>query len=105
MVGYAEFRGDTLKRFTIELAGPAQIDGTVSDTKGKPIAGVNVRADTVMASNGRGYLLTEQKLVTTDENGHFVIMGLPRGSVQLFTYGKTYAPLHVLPAPPVPSPN
>ncbi|MDB5354516.1 MAG: hypothetical protein JWN24_969 [Phycisphaerales bacterium] len=105
MVGYAEFRGDTLKRFTIEFAAPAQIDGTVSDTKGKPIAGVNVRADTVMASNGRGYLLTEQKLVTTDENGHFVITGLPRGSVQLFTYGKTYAPLDVLAAHAVPSQN
>ncbi|MDB5304134.1 MAG: hypothetical protein JWM97_1683 [Phycisphaerales bacterium] len=103
MVGYAEFRGDTLKRYTVELAAPARIEGTVADTRGKPIAGVNVRADTVMASNGRGYPMTERKLVTTDENGRFVIEGLPRGSVQLFTYGKTYAPLDVLAAHAVPS--
>ncbi|MDB5331070.1 MAG: hypothetical protein JWP03_2221 [Phycisphaerales bacterium] len=102
VLGYAEFRGDTLKRFTVELAAPGEIEGTVTDTRGKRIAGVNVRADAVVASNGRGYLLPESKLAVTDDNGHFVISGLPHGSVQLFTYGKSYAPLDVLAVHAVP---
>ncbi|MDB5304135.1 MAG: hypothetical protein JWM97_1684 [Phycisphaerales bacterium] len=104
-IGYAQFRGDTLRRYTVEFAGPAQIDGTVTDTHGKPIPGANVRADAVLAGNGRGYGLTESKIVTTDADGHFAIAGLPRGYVQLYTQAKTYAPLDVQAVHAVPSQN
>jgi Carboxypeptidase regulatory-like domain len=103
MIGHAQFRGDTLKRYTVEMTGPAEIAGTVTDTRGKRLAGMNVRADTVIASNGRGYPMAETKEVTTDEEGRFVISGLPKGSVQLFSSGKPYFPLDSMVPHGVPS--
>jgi hypothetical protein len=57
MLGYVELRGNTLKRFTAQLAPAAMLAGTALDTEGKPIAGVTVRADGVTSVDGRGYIL------------------------------------------------
>ena len=55
--------------------GITQLSGTVVDTSGAVIAGATVR---VRSPNG-----TLQKTTKSDENGCFVVSGLPAGNYQL----------------------
>ena len=95
-LGYAEFRRNTLKRYTVELSTAAVLRGTVADTDGKPVAGVNVRVDSVIGPDGRGYLLPDPLQATTNDKGAFELTGLPHGHAQIFAYGNHYQMLDVL---------
>jgi hypothetical protein len=105
MLGYAEFRGDTLKRFTAQLSPEATLAGIAVDTDGRPVAGATVRADSVTSVDGRGYILPERRQTETDAQGHFLLRGLPRGHTQLFAYGKHYLMLEVLKLHSIPEEN
>jgi hypothetical protein len=96
LLGYAEFRGNTLKRYTAELSTTAALRGTVADTDGKPVAGVNVRVDSIIGPDGRGYLLPDPLQATTNNQGEFELTRLPHGHAQIFAYGNHYQMLDVL---------
>ena len=57
---------------TSAWAAPSAIQGVVTDAKGKPIKGADIRIETT--NNGK--LL---KTVKTDANGHYISDGLPAG--------------------------
>ena len=95
VLGYGEFRGDTLKRFTAQLSPQESLAGIALDTDGKPVAGATVRADNVTSVDGRGYILPEHRQTTTDAKGHFELKDLPRGHTNLFAYGTHYQMLDV----------
>src|SRR5688572_15205648 len=57
VLGYDAYGTDTLKEFTVYLAPAARMTATVTDTAGKPVAGVTVRADDIMGPDGGGYPL------------------------------------------------
>jgi hypothetical protein len=90
MVGYASFGKDTLRQYTIRLCPPGSIKGRLIDTDGKPVANATVRADNLMAVDGKGYLPPNKPEVTTDAEGRFELKNLPRGFCQPFAYGKTF---------------
>jgi uncharacterized GH25 family protein len=96
LVGYASLGDHTLREYTIQLIAPVTVSGQVLDTAGKPIAGANVRADNLIAVDGRGYVLPEMAQATTDAQGRFELANLPRGHLQLFAYDKTHHMLDVL---------
>jgi hypothetical protein len=86
----ARLGNHTLKEYTVYLALPAAVQGTVTDTAGKPIAGAKVRADNVMGIDGRGYLLAQRPETKTDEQGRFELSGLPRGYLRLHASDATH---------------
>lgn len=96
LLGYVELRGDTLKRFAVQLSPAATLSGTALDTDNKPVVGATVRADSITSVDGRGYLPPEGAQTKTDDKGHFELTSLPRGHVQLYAYAEHYAPLDVL---------
>jgi hypothetical protein len=84
LVGYYTFRGNTLKRFpTVRLAPAVLIAGSATDTDGKPLQGVTIRADGCMGVDGVGYPLAQSPQTTTDDKGRFELAGLPRGFTHL----------------------
>ena len=103
MIGYASFGKDTLREYTVRLCPPGTIKGTVNDTSGKLVANAKVRADNVMAVDGKGYLLPSRAQVTTDAQGKFEIATLPRGFCQLHVSGKPYAMVEPFKTQTVPS--
>jgi len=96
MLGYFDFGGNTLREFEAYLSVTVVVSGTVVDTAGKPVAGATVRPDNTVGIDGRGYTLPDRAEVKTGADGRFVLAGLPRGHVNLFTYAPGYAPLDVL---------
>jgi len=96
MLGYATLRGNTLKRFTAQLAPAAAIRGTVTDITGKPVAGATVRADSLIGPDGRGYVVPNRVESKTDDRGRFELTGLPRGHTQLYASADKYQMLDVL---------
>lgn len=96
LLGYADFHGNTFKRFIARLAPLARVRGTVVDTAGKPVANATVRADSVIGPDGRGYIPPDTITARSDGRGAFEISGLPRGHAQLFVYAPSYAMLDVL---------
>lgn len=105
VLGFAEFKADTLKEFAVRLSPPATLAGTVVDTDGKPVAGVSVRADSVMGPDGRGYLLPAEASATTDARGAFALATLPRGHCQLHASATGYSMLDPLTVQAVPTPG
>src|SRR5436305_11880547 len=67
VVEYAQLRGNTLRRFTAKLAPAASISGTVTDTNGKPLAGIEIHASGTQSVDGRGYTPADKITATTDE--------------------------------------
>lgn len=63
-----------------------------------------MRADS-LGVDGRGYLLLDTRLTTSDAAGHYQLTGLPRGHGQLYAYGKSYLLLDVLKLRSIPSEN
>jgi hypothetical protein len=103
VLGYATFGADALRAYTVRLAAPATLAGTVLDGDGKPAAGVAVRADSVMAVDGRGYLLPARVEGTSDAAGAFTIAGLPKGYCQLFARADGYLGADILKVYAVPT--
>lgn len=103
MVGYASFGKDTLRQFTIRLCPPGAIKGRLIDTGGKPVANATVRADNLMAVDGKGYLPPGKVETTTDADGRFELKNLPRGFCEPFAYGKTHYMLEPLKLQAVPA--
>ena len=102
-LGYVGLQKDTLKRFTIRLAPAASITGTVTDSGGRPVAGVKVRADGVTSIDGRGYEPASRAETTTDAKGKFTLSGLPKGHAQLFARAKNFAQIDPLAVQTLPS--
>jgi 5-hydroxyisourate hydrolase-like protein (transthyretin family) len=88
---YEHLGPDTLKRLTVELAMATDVEGTVIDAdEGKPVAAVEVRLDSPMAIDGRGYRSPAQPRAITDAAGRFKIVGVPAGYAQLWCVASGY---------------
>jgi hypothetical protein len=97
LIGYATFRGDTLKEFpSATLAAAKQLSGGVALGDGKPVAGLTVRVDSLISADGKGYIPLDSPQAVTDAKGHFTFDGLPAGSCQLFVHGTGYTQKAVL---------
>ncbi|MFL5357062.1 carboxypeptidase regulatory-like domain-containing protein [Archangium sp.] len=59
------------------LEGTASVEGTVSDARGQPLAGVAVRAGLLRGGSG------EEHFTRTNAAGRFVLEGLPVGTVRV----------------------
>jgi len=68
---------------TAYLAPESSIAGVVVDSAGNPIAGVNVRAASIIGPDGLGYRPAEEVRDVTDGSGAFLIRQLPKGRVSL----------------------
>ncbi len=68
-------------KFKISLARPKCVRGIVTDTDGKPIEAVKVRAADVLDDTGFGYVCVGETSATTDAQGRFEICSLPPGSM------------------------
>jgi hypothetical protein len=90
VLGQEQFGEHTYKTYSTELAKVASVRSTATDSDGKPLAGIKVRADHPLAIDGRGYPVAGQTTVETDASGAFVIEGLPTGYCQLWAYGEGY---------------
>jgi hypothetical protein len=104
LIGYYVFRGNTLKRFpAVRLAPAALIAGSATDTDGKPLQGVTVRADGCMGVDGLGYPMSQSPQTTTDDKGRFELTGLPRGFVHLHARKEAFQQVDVLALHAVPA--
>lgn len=83
IIGYDNFGRNTIKRHVVQLASAIVARGVVNTTDGKPVAGVKVRADGVIALDGRGYLPVGSIETVTDADGKFELSGLPEGYFQI----------------------
>ncbi len=93
VIGRAELRGNTLKRFAAQLAPAVTARGIVIDTAGKPVSGATVRADSLIGPDGRGYIVPNKGETKTDEQGRFEITGLPSGHTSLYVSANHFAML------------
>lgn len=97
MLGYATFRGDTLKEYpSAMLAAAKEISGTAVVGDGKPVAGLTVRVDSLISADGKGYVPLDSPQTVTDAKGRFTFGGLPAGSCRLFVHGTGYSQKAVL---------
>lgn len=103
VLGHLTVGPDALRQYTVRLSAPATMAGTVVDADGKPVAGVAVRADSVMAADGRGYVLPSRAEATSDAAGKFTLPGLPNGHCQLFAHATGYLGTDVLKVYAVPT--
>lgn len=103
VLGYAQFGENTLKEYSVYLTTPVKVSGTVNDASGKPIPGVVIRADRILAFDGRGYILPDTLQTISDADGNFELLGAPKGHLHLFAQLKPYylldsLKLHAAPA-------
>lgn len=70
-------RADRSTVADFRLEGTASVEGTVSDGRGQPLAGVAVRAGLLRGGSG------EERFTRTDAAGSFVLEGLPVGTVRV----------------------
>jgi hypothetical protein len=97
LLGHDTFRGDTLKQYPSALLAPAKaLSGMVTLGDGKPVAGLTVRVDSLISSDGKGYIPLDHPQAVTDAKGRFTFGGLPAGSCQLFVHGTGYTQQAVL---------
>lgn len=105
LLGYEQIGPNALKQYTVYFAPPATVSGVITDTDGKPVAGVKVRASSIMAINGRGYPMPNPPEATTDEKGTFQLTGLPQGFMQIHGHHKTHHLLDILKLHAAPADN
>ena len=103
VLGYATVGANTLKQYTVTLSPPAAVKGAVTDTAGRPVAGLTVRAGSLIAVDGRGYVLPARAEATTDAAGRFELAGVPRGHLHLTPQGTGYQGLDTLKLHPAPA--
>jgi hypothetical protein len=97
LLGYATFRGDTLKEYpSATLAAAKTLAGWVVLGDGKPVAGLSVRADSLISADGKGYVPLDSLKTVTDAKGGFTFGGLPAGSCQISVHGTGYTQQAVL---------
>lgn len=77
------FRGSDTREVTIYLSKAVQLSGVVRGSGGAAIEDVQVRAASVIASDGFGYPGPGGRKVMTDREGRFVLKDLPVGFVAL----------------------
>lgn len=65
------------------LARTGSLRGQVVDTHGNPVRGVRVRAREVWGIDSLGYRCSQEPMATTDEDGRFELLSLPRGFASL----------------------
>ena len=103
VLGYAQFGANTLRQYTVHLAPPVKVSGTIRDLSGKPLPGVAIRLDNPLAFDGRGYTLPEMLATVSDDKGAFEFPTVPQGHFQLHATLKSYyqvepLKLHAAPA-------
>jgi hypothetical protein len=62
--------------------GGGRIDGTVTDTRSQPVSGIRV----LIAPDRARHRTDLFKVVTTDQNGRFVLAGVPPGDYKVFAF-------------------
>ncbi|MCX7044457.1 MAG: carboxypeptidase-like regulatory domain-containing protein [Candidatus Sumerlaeota bacterium] len=75
-------KDNTYHEFATELLKQAGLKGVVADSNGKPLAGVNVTADSVLGIDGLGYACLDAA-TKSDEQGRFEFRSLPQGYTQI----------------------
>jgi len=103
LLGYLELGHNALKEYTVHLCAPAHISGNVRDTDGNPVAGARVRADNIVAMDGRGYLIPQRPEVVSDAAGKFELSGVPQGWLQFYVSAESHQMLDALKQYSVPS--
>jgi protocatechuate 3,4-dioxygenase beta subunit len=88
-VGYEEIRDRQLVKKVVHLSTATKLSGTVVDGEGKPVKDVQVRADSTMGIDGRGYNAPEHLTTKTDEKGQFTFDALPAGYTQFHASSPT----------------
>ena len=97
LMGYGDFDARTFRQITVELAGPATLEGMVIDGEGKPIKGAKVQTAMLLGLDGRAYVAPDEPWAETnaagavvlrhraetDAAGHFILTGLPTGYATL----------------------
>ncbi|MFQ5503564.1 MAG: carboxypeptidase regulatory-like domain-containing protein [Planctomycetota bacterium] len=89
-----DFRDGSVDLGVIRLGPPAGISGTTVDPDGRPMAGVTVRVS--KGGFGDSRMLSQilgRKLVESDANGRFSILGLPARKTKLIAEKQGYPPL------------
>lgn len=87
--GYESFTANGYREMNVELMTEAKLSGAVTDDGGKPVKGAKVRA-TPLAIDGRGYASPGGAEAVTDEQGRFVLRGLPQGFAELWCNAEGY---------------
>ena len=75
------FQDKAFKQYNTELAKSVGISGKVSLMNGKPIQGVKITPNSILAIDGHGYRMPVKLQAISDQNGCFVLSGLPQGYV------------------------
>lgn len=74
----------------VALATPGPVSGLVNDADGAPLAGVDVRFDNVVASDGARYELPGVSTVRTGSDGRFEAPDLPTGKASIRAHKAGY---------------
>ncbi len=107
LLGYDQLGERSFRTYSVSLAKASSQSGIVVDADGKPVKGVQVRADSLIALDGRGYPPPDSpnpRSTLTDETGRFTLAGLPAGHATLnaradgYYFGDIFT-LHEIPAP------
>jgi hypothetical protein len=106
VLGYVNGDKGTFKSYTVRMSPAVEQTGKVVDGKGKPLPGVKVRLDSTIAMDGRGYptfRTNENQESTTDAEGRFTLVNLPRGEAFLTVWAANLYQLdmmrpHAIPA-------
>lgn len=92
-LAYEQVSGRSFRTFSVSLAKEAAVRGLVVDSEDKPVPGVEVRADSVLALDGRGYPPPESPnrvSAVTDAAGHFTLADLPAGFATFSAHADGY---------------
>ena len=106
VVGTFYCRGGAYQSFTARLSQAVEQSGKVLDSGGKPLAKVQVRVDSTISVDGRGYPtagVNDNQKVVTDAEGHFTLTGLPRGQTQITLWADNLYQVNMLQSHAIPS--
>lgn len=78
------FTGKDYKaEWDVTLLKGTSLNGTVTDTEGKPLPGIKVKAWEMIGIDGLGYESATETVAVTDAEGRFEFANLPHGTVRL----------------------
>jgi len=80
---YNNRNGHSYHEMDILLARAGFLRGKVVDTRGSPVPGVTVRAKGTWGIDGLSYTCSRKPTATTDNDGRFELISLPRGLTSL----------------------
>lgn len=102
LLEYARLGTNDYREFAVGLARPTELEGTVLDESGGPLAGVAIKAIHTLGSDGKAYPLLEPPEAVSDSKGQFRLKGLPSGSLQIWavkaSYHQRWNPRELVPA-------